>query len=79
MKEEEPAITQFRERMFVDLTMEDDGIEESEEELRLRSRSESEEASFSSIESSSENESVVSNMDDKGINCDYNVLMNRER
>jgi hypothetical protein len=35
MKEEEPAIPQFREWMFVDLTMEDDGIEESEEELRF--------------------------------------------
>ena len=72
MKEEEPTIPQFRERMFVDLTIED---EESEEEL---SQSESEEDSFLSIESSSENESVVLNMDDNDINCDYNVLMNRE-
>lgn len=79
MKEEEGAMPQFRERMCVDLTMEDDGIEKSEEELRLRSQSESDEDLFSSIESSSENESVVSNMDDNGINCDYNVLMNRER
>lgn len=79
MKEEERAIPQFGEQMFVDLTMEDDGIEESEEELKFGSQSESEEDSFSSIESSSENESVVSNMDDDGMNCDYNVLMNRER
>ena len=78
MKEEELAMPQFRERMFVDLTIEDDGIEESEEELKFRSQSESEEDSFSSIESLSENESMVSNMDDDGMNCDYNVLMNRE-
>jgi hypothetical protein len=75
MKEEEVAIPQFRERMFIDLMMEDDGNEESEEELRFRNESKSEGDEFSSIE----NESVVSNMDDDDTNRDYNVLMNRER
>lgn len=76
MKEEELAIPQFRERMFVDLTTEDDG---NEEELRVRTQSESEEDEFSSIESSIENESVVSNMDDDGIKCYHDLLMNSGR
>jgi len=72
------VISQFREWIFIDLMIKDDRIEESEEELRFRNQSESEKNSFSSIELLNENESVISNMNDNNMNCDYNILMNRE-
>jgi hypothetical protein len=74
MKEEESAISQFRERMFVDLIIKDDENEESEKELRFRNESKSEIDEFSSIE----NKSMISNMKNDDINRDYNVLMNRK-
>lgn len=78
MKEEERAMPQFRERMFVDLTIEDDD-KEGEEELGIENQSESEEDEYLSIESSSEDESLVSNMDDKGIKRHHDPLMNSGR
>jgi hypothetical protein len=75
MKEEEVAIPQSRERMFVDLTIEDDN-EESEEESGFRIQSESEEDEFSL---SSEDESLISDMDDNGIKRHHDPLMNSGR
>jgi hypothetical protein len=59
--------------MFIDLTIEDD---DNEEELGIGSQLEWEEDESSSIDSSIENESVVSNVDQDGINHHHNLLMN---
>jgi hypothetical protein len=66
---------QFGERMFIDLTIEDD---DDEEELGIGNQLESEEDESSSIDSSIENESVVSNVDQDGINGHHDLLMNSE-
>jgi hypothetical protein len=66
---------QFGERMFIDLIIEDD---DNEEELGIGNQLESEEDESSSIDSSTENESVVSNVDQDGIHGHHNLLMNSE-
>jgi hypothetical protein len=61
-EKEERGTPQFGERMFIDLTIEDD----NEEELGIGNQLESEEDESSSIDSSTENESMVSNVDQDG-------------
>jgi hypothetical protein len=75
MKDEERAIPQSREWMFVDLMIEDDD-KEGEEELGIENQSESEEDEYLSIESSNEDESLISNMNDNDIKCHHDSLMN---
>ena len=76
MKEEESATLQFGEQMFIDLTIEDDDYVEGEEELLIRLQSESEEDESSSMEATTEDESLVSNEDHNGINHHPDLLMN---
>ena len=66
---------QFGEWIFIDLIIEDD---DNEEELGIGNQLESEEDEFSSIDSSIENESMVSNVNQDGINDHHDLLMNSE-
>ena len=56
----------MKEQVFIDLTIEDNGYEDYEEESRFRNHPVSEEQESSLMESSSESESLVSNIDDDG-------------
>jgi hypothetical protein len=82
VKEEERMSTDLRERMFVDLTVEEEEDEESaekeaEEEQSMRTELESESEESLSMDVSSDDESEVSNMKDNGMNDDYGLLINR--
>jgi hypothetical protein len=50
----------------------------NKKELGIENQSESEEDEYLSIESSNEDESLISNMDDNDIKCHHDSLMNSE-
>ena len=64
--------------MFIDLIIENDDNEKNEKELMIENQLKLKKDEFSLINSSIENESMVSNVNQDGINDHHDLLMNSE-
>ena len=74
-KEKNRLISQFEDRVFIDLIIENDDNKKNKMNLRIENQLLSKKDKFSSIKSSIENESSMKLND---INHHYNLLMNNE-